>query len=318
MRGIDYEVICSVAHRDDPALAVVERVRFAHPLAPFRVVIGGNPILEETNRKVARLVAAEREARGTVLVISDSNVCVEPEDLAETLEAFSDPSVGCVSNLFTGARAESLGARIESLHLLNFVIPGNVLASFAGVPCVVGKSMAITRVALEAIGGFEAFRHVLAEDQAIGLAVRKAGHRVVLSPVIVRNVVVRRTLRRALDRQIRWNKIRYAMSKRCYAAELLLFPFPLAMLGAVAGVLAGSTVAPLLPLYALVLRMVQSAVLARAAGARAEPTLVPLLDVLQFAVQFVPWFDDTVTWRGYSARIGRHTVLLDIAESAVA
>ena len=57
------------------------------------------------------------------------------------------------------------------------------------VPCVVGKSMAITRAALRAIGGFAAFANVLAEDQAIGLAVRDAGYRVALSPVVVRNVL---------------------------------------------------------------------------------------------------------------------------------
>jgi ceramide glucosyltransferase len=318
LRGIEYEVICSVADRNDPALAVLERVRLAYPRAPFRVVVGGDPRLERTNRKVARLVAAGREAQGDIIVVSDSNVRVEPDDIASTLEVFRDPAIGCVSNLFTGQEARSLGAKIESLHLLSFVVPGNVIAAFGDVPCVVGKSMAITREALRAIGGFEAFTSVLAEDQAIGLAVREAGYRVTLSPVVVRNVVVRRTLRRALDRQVRWNKIRYAMSKGCYAAELLLFPLPLAILAALAGGLAGVAAAPLLPVAALALRVAQVAVLARATGARASLMLVPLLDVLQFGGQFVPYFDDTVTWRGYTARIGPKTVLLDILKTAAA
>jgi len=197
LRGIDYEVICSVAHANDPALEVLDRVRRAYPEAPFRLVIGGDPRLETTNRKVARLVAAEREARGDVIVISDSNVRVESDDIARTLNAFGDPAVGCVSNLFTGDGAASLGAKIESLHLLSFVIPGNVVAAFAGVPCVVGKSMAVTRDALRAIGGFKAFTSVLAEDQAIGLAIQAAGYRVALSPEVVRNVVIDRTLARA-------------------------------------------------------------------------------------------------------------------------
>jgi ceramide glucosyltransferase len=318
LRGIDYEVICSVADRDDPALAVLERVRLAHPHAPFRVVVGGDPRLERTNRKVARLVAAEREAIGDVIVISDSNVRVEPDDMAQTLAAFRESGAGCVSNLFTGEGAESLGAKIESLHLLSFVVTGSVIAEFGDVPCVVGKSMAITRDALRAIGGFEAFSDVLAEDQAIGLAVREAGYRVTLSPVVVRNVVVGRTLRRALDRQIRWNKIRYAMSHSCYLAELLLFPLPLAILAALSGALAGVVSAPLLPIAALALRLAQIAVLARATNSRVAIRLVPLLDVLQFGAQFVPYFDDTVTWRGYTARIGPKTVLLDVLKTAAA
>lgn len=314
LRGMNYEVIFSVADRNDPALAVVERVRFAHPRAPFRVVLGGDPRLERTNRKVARLIAAERVARGDVLFISDSNVRVRPDDLTKTV-AMLQEGVGCVSNLFVGEGAQSVGAAVESLHLLSFVAPGSVLAAFGDVPCVVGKSMAITREALRAIGGFHAFANVLAEDQAIGLAVRGAGYRVALSPVVVRNVVVRRTLKRALDRQIRWNKIRYAMSKGLYTSELLLFPLPWAILAAVAGV------APLLPLAGVLLRLAQVGALALATGARltiGQWLLTPLLDVLQFGAQFVPYFDDTVTWRGYTARIGPNTELRDVLETAAA
>src|SRR5207244_1073629 len=137
--------------------------------------------------------------------ISDANVRVEPDAVAETVAMFGG-DVGCVSNLFVGAGAASFGATIESLHLLSFVAPGAILAAAAGVPCVVGKSMAISRRALRDIGGFVRFANVLAEDQAIGLAVREAGYRVALSPCVVRNVVIGRTLRRALERQIRWNK----------------------------------------------------------------------------------------------------------------
>jgi hypothetical protein len=31
---------------------------------------------------------------------------------------------------------------------------------------------------------------------------------------------------------------------------------------------------------------------------------VPSLDMLQFAAQFVPYFDNRVTWRGYTAPPG--------------
>jgi len=303
IRGVDYEVIISVAEADDPALAVVERVRLAHPRTPFRVVIGGDARLEDGNRKVARLIAAARQAKGDILLISDSNVRIEADDLLQTLEAFDDPHVGCVSNLFTAACASSLGARIETLHLLGFVVPGCVIAAFGGVPCVVGKSMAITREALEAIGGFARFANVLAEDQAIGLAVKEAGFAVKLSPVVVRNVVVKRTLKRALDRQIRWNKIRYAFSKAAYASELLINPLPFAIL----------TLQPSIAIAAASIRITQMALLGIATGAPLtwrELVLVPLQDLLQFGAQWIPYFDDTVTWRGYEMRIGPNTELL--------
>ena len=303
IRGLDYEVVVSVADPRDPALEVVDRVRRAHPGTRFRVVIGGDPRLEEGNRKVARLIAAAREAKGDILLISDSNVRIEADDLLQTIAAFDDPRVGCVSNLFTGARAASFGARIESLHLLGFVVPGCVIAAFGGVPCVVGKSMAVTREVLDAIGGFERFARVLAEDQAMALAVREAGFEVVLSPVVVRNIVVQRTLKRALDRQVRWNKIRYAFSKRAYASELLVNPLPFAI----------ATLRPSLVLAVALIRIAQLALLGSATGARLtwrELMLVPMQDLLQFGAQFVPYFDDTVTWRGCTLRIGPNTELV--------
>ena len=313
LSGVDYEVLLSVADPSDPAIAVVQRVVERFPRAPFRLIIGGDPALESGNRKVARLIAATPYARGETLFISDANVRVEPSDVVETIAAFRDPRVGCVSNLFTGAGATSFGASMESLHLLSFVVPGNVLAAFARVPCVVGKSMAISREALHAIGGFEAFAGVLAEDQAIGLAVRRAGYDVVLSPLVVHNVVVKRTLRRALDRQVRWNKIRYAFSRAMYSTEFLVNPLPFVILAALLG-------APVsIALLIAVTRIAQIALLASATNAPIrfrELLLIPLLDLLQFFAQFIPYIDDRVTWRGYTARLGPKTVLLDIARAA--
>jgi len=285
---------------------VVERVRAAHPEVAWKIVVGGDPRLERWNRKVARLIAAEPHARGRILLISDSNVRVERDDLARTIASFAEPSVGCVSNLFTGGGAASFGAVIESLHLLSFVAAGNVLAAFVRAPCAVGKSMAISRQALAAVGGFRAFHRVLAEDQAIALAVTRAGYAVRPSPVVVRNVVVRRTLRRALDRQIRWNKIRYAFSKGMYTAEFMLNPLPIAL------ILAPFT-SFALPLVVAAFRIAQIALLRHATTAPLrvrDLLLVPALDVLQFGAQFVPYVDDSVTWRGYRVRLGPNTAMI--------
>ena len=309
LRGIRYEVLVSAEEWEDPAIEVVRRVMRAHPFAPFRIVVDPGSRSGVVNRKVERLIAAAREAKGDVLFISDSNARVEPDDVARTLAAFDDPRVGCVSNVFTGAGAKSLGATIESLHLLSFVAPGAVLAAAAKTPCVVGKSMAITRGALHAIGGFERFRRVLAEDQAIGVAVRDAGFGVVLSPVVVRNVVVDRSVKRAIDRQIRWNKIRYSFSHALYASELLLNPLPFALAAAL-------FMTPAFPLLVLAARCLQIALLNRALRAELswkQVAMVPLLDGLMFYAWFVPFFSNEVTWRGYRARIGRGTELIERA-----
>ena len=309
---------------DDPAVEVARRVMHRFPATAFRLVVGGGTGAALANPKVDRLVAAFRHARGEILVVSDSNVRVAPGDLAQLVAAFEDPQVGCVSSLFTGARARSFGAIVESLHLLTFVLPGAVLAEFGGVPCVVGKSMAISRRALEAIGGFAAFVDVLAEDQAIGCAVRGAGLKVALSPVVVRNVTTHRSLSRALARQARWGKIRFAFSKLTYSGELLLNPFPIALLAcASAALLAPRALSPAAVLAGvlLLLRVAQGFALARATRAdhsAGQLLLLPVKDVLQLLTQAVPYLSKEVDWQGHRARLGPGTLLLPSRHEAAA
>jgi ceramide glucosyltransferase len=324
LAGVTYEVVLSAERADDPAVAVARRVMARFPAAPFRLVIGGGTGVALANPKVDRLVAASREARGEIFYVSDSNVRVRPGDVAAVVAAFDDPDVGCVSSLFTGAGARSFGAVVESLHLLTFVLPGAVIAEFGGVPCVVGKSMALSRRALEAIGGFAAFIDVLAEDQAIGCAVRDAGLEVALSPVVVRNVTTNRPLGRALQRQARWGKIRFAFSKLTYTSELLLNPFPIALLAcATAALLAPRALPPAAQLagFLLLLRLAQGLALAKATGADHgfwQLLLLPVKDVLQLATQAAPYLSKEIVWQGHRARLGPGTLLLPSRHAAAA
>jgi ceramide glucosyltransferase len=324
LTGVTYEVILSAAREDDPAVAVARKVMRRFAAAPFRLVVGGGTGVRLANPKVDRLVAACREARGEILYVSDSNVRVHAADVARIVESFDDPGVGCVSSLFTGAVSRSFGAAVESLHLLTFVLPGAVLAEFGGVPCVVGKSMALSRRALEAIGGFAAFVDVLAEDQAIGCAVRDAGLKVVLSPVVVRNVTTHRPLSCALGRQVRWGKIRFSFSKLTYTGELLLNPLPIALLAcAAAALLAPPALLPAAGLAGalFLLRLAQGFALSRAT--RADQTfgqllLVPVKDVLQLVTQALPYLSREVDWQGHRARLGPGTLLLPSRHAAAA
>ena len=316
LEGIRYEVILSVERSDDPAAEIARKVIARHPGGPFQLVVGLGSRARIRNGKVDRLQVASRYANGDIFVVSDANVRVGPDDLARTVALFDDPSVGCVSNLFVGDGARSFGAVVESLHLLTFVVPGTAIAEAGGIPCVVGKSMALPRRVLESIGGFGAFLDVLAEDQAIGLAVKEAGFRVVLSPVVVRNVVVERPLRRALDRQVRWGKIRFAFSAFTYSTEILLNPLAIALASLAAGALLEPELVPALAAFSAVtalVRVLQAGALARLTGARLgtlQLAVMPVKDLLQLATQVVPYFSCHVSWHGHHTRIGPGTVLL--------
>jgi len=98
------------------------------------------------------------------------------------------------------------------------------------------------------------------------------------------------------------------VSKTTYSAEFLLNPLPFALL-----------TGGMFPLLVAILRIAQVALLAIVTEAPLrgrDLLLVPLLDVLQFGAQFVPYIDNRVTWRGYTAGLGRNTELIDIAKAA--
>ncbi|MHB8418475.1 MAG: glycosyltransferase [Myxococcales bacterium] len=127
--------------------------------------------------------------------------------LEEAAAALEDPSVGLLTHAIRGTGAVRLGSRLDSIHLASGISAGIVAASrVASKTCVVGKSMAMRREDLAAIGGFGAFAGVLAEDFAIGRAVRHGlGKRVALGRRPVSNVTVNRSLGDFVKRYQRWS-----------------------------------------------------------------------------------------------------------------
>ena len=212
-----YQLLFGVAEADDPAIEVVGRLMREFPEQDAHLVVG-TPAFG-LNPKVENLAAMEKYRRHEVILISDSNVRVRPSYLRETACYLADPGVGLVSNLFAGVGEEHFGAALENLQLNGFIAGGVASAAVVGATCVVGKSMLMPVRALEAIGGLAAVRNLLAEDQAIGVKVRKAGYAIKLSHHVIENVNQSRDFRWFLNRHSRWFKIRRRMAFPTFLLE---------------------------------------------------------------------------------------------------
>ena len=141
-----------------------------------------------------------------------------------------DPGVGLVSHIFRAVGARSLGSRLESLHLNGLLQAGT--ATLAGVfrtPCVVGKSILLSREALDSIGGFACLRDYLAEDYLLGQLVERAGFRVVLSSDEIETTEFSKSLLAVWSRQRRWAILRRRLGGVSYGGELLASPLPWAV-----------------------------------------------------------------------------------------
>jgi ceramide glucosyltransferase len=202
---------------------------------------------------------------------------------------------------------ERLGSLLDNLHLAGAIAPGVVAAKrVAGKDVVVGKSMALRREDVAALGGFEAVKDVLAEDYVLGVLVpSRLGKRVAIASRPVEGVSCRRSVHGFLARYARWAVLqRQAVGLTAYSAQLVLNPI---LVGAVALAAAPgrATAAAFAATCAL------KALLDELAARRLRPNgfslaqlaAVPLKDVLFGAAWAYGLVRREVTWRGNRLRV---------------
>jgi ceramide glucosyltransferase len=223
----DYEILFGVASWSDSALPAARRFLIAHP-GRARIVLTDPE--NAINPKVAQLIDLDREATGEVIVVSDSNVRVEPSYLWSLIRELEAPGVGLVTSVFVGSGEQSLGAALDNLQLCAVTAPGVVATNLATQwKATIGKSMAMRRSDLARVGGFARFGGLLAEDQAMGFSFADAGLGVRMARQVVHNRTTACSVRRTLQRHTRWSKLRRSLQPTGYLFEPLLTPLAVAM-----------------------------------------------------------------------------------------
>lgn len=310
LEGHSYEILLGVASRRDPAYRAACAFVARHPEIEARVIVT-NP-RAAINPKVAQLVGLAAEARGEVLVTSDSNVRVRPDYLAHLLAPLRDARCGLVTSVFAGTGERTLGAALENLQLTAVIVPCVVLSTL-GMPVTVGKSMAMRRRDLERLGGFAAFGNLLAEDAAMGRRFAAAGLRVATSFVPVENRNVQGSVARSYERHSRWAKMRRALSPTFFAIEPFFSPILVATVAAL--LVPGRVTCAALAASAL-LQTGTALSAAWTVRGRKFPWRLAPLEVVRVFLMFACWVSAclgrTVSWRGNALTVGRGTVLTPI------
>jgi len=295
----EFQVVLSVQDPDDPALPLLRKIQQAFGSGRVSVAIGNRHV--GPNGKIDNLLGALPHARYDTLVISDSDIRLEPDYLKTIIVPLANADVGCVCTLYKAAHADRWYEKMELLTLNADFIPSVIFASVTGASkfCL-GSSMAFRRSSLKEMGGLESLADYLAEDYEMGRRLWVSGKKVAVLPYFVETVVDLKNAFRWWDHQVCWDQKTRAAQPAGFFATLLIRSVPFSLLFAAFRLLdAGG----LLVLGgAIGFRLATAAVILgwglRDREGLRSLALLPLRDLAALVTWLLAFTKKTVSWRG--------------------
>jgi ceramide glucosyltransferase len=300
----EFEILFCVSDERDPAVPVIQKLIADFPEGSIRLLMGAEEI--GVSDKVNKLCRMARESRHDTLVVSDSDVRVDPSFLREVLRPFSNPQVGGVTCLYRGLTDGGFVADLEALGNSADFAPGVLVARlFGGLNFMLGAVMVSTKKHLAEIGGFESLADYFCDDYELGNCIAARGHRVELSAFPVDIVYPRQSFLDAFRHQVRWNmSIRYSRPWG-HLGMIFTHGLPWMLLGvflAQSSLTAEAYVAA----YALLRGDVALSVGARGMKdplVRRRAWMLPLRDAFAFVVWLASFFPQRIHWRDRQFRV---------------
>ncbi len=292
----EVQIVFGVSDRADPAIEVVRDIVAAFPDRDLRLVV--NSRRHGSNRKISNLINMVAEARHDVLAISDSDIVVDADYLKNIAVSLQHPGVGLVTCLYRGVAAKGVWARFAAAAIDYHFLPSVLVGLLFGLaaPCF-GSTIAIRKETLAAIGGLQSVADQLADDYALGTAVRRAGLRVAIPAHIVGHECTQSSAQALFRHELRWARTIRSVDALGFAGTAITHALPLALLGLLLG---GMTPLAALVLVALTCRAVLQMELDRAFRLRTGfYWWGPLRDLKSFAVFVASFFGRRVEWRGH-------------------
>jgi ceramide glucosyltransferase len=282
----------------DPAAAVVHRLIERFPDREIDLVV--DPRLQCRNRKISNLINMLPRARHDVLVLSDSDIKVESDYLRRVVAALSVPGVGLATCLYRGLPVAGLWSSLSAASINQHFLPSVLVGLKLGLarPCF-GSTIALRAETLDRIGGFGAFSNQLADDYAIGDAVRGLGLKVAIPPLLLAHICSEQSFGELVSHELRSARTLRLLDPWGYAGLVLTHALPLALVAASLqgfGAIGLGLVA--LALACRVSLSIQVEAMCEESGRRTLPWLSPLRDLLSFAIFLASFLPGPMIWRG--------------------
>lgn len=299
----DYEILFCARHESDPGLLIAHELSQKYPHVPVRLLTSGEP--PWPNAKCYSLREMQANAQHDILVITDSDVRVNPGYLRAVVEPFRDEKTGLVTCIYRGVAAQGgFWARLEALGMSVEMTSGVLVAEMLeGMRFALGPSMAVRKRCVQQIGGFEKLGNYLAEDFVLGNMVAQMGNTVVLSDHVIEHCIVNKKFTKSLAHQWNWMKSTRFSRPKGHLGTGLTFGVPFGLLVLAVAIPLGK---PWLGLAAfgwtLLTRVVQSVLVGRFVVNDREAVrwacLYPLRDLVGSLLWMASYVSRRVGWRG--------------------
>jgi ceramide glucosyltransferase len=289
------QIVFGIGEASDPAAAVVSRLIRRFPEVDIECVVGS--YVHGANRKISNLINMAPRARHGLIVLSDSDIKVDHTYLWQVVAALDEPGVGLVTCLYRGTSDAGLLSRLAAMAINHHFLPNVLVGLGLGLarPCF-GSTIALKAETLNRIGGFGPFANQLADDYAIGKAVRDLGLRVAIPPLLVDHTCYEQTWSELVRREARWARTVRLIDPAGHAGSIITHPLPFALAGTAFGGLSATGLGIIA--LALVCRVLAPVQIGRTSG-RDDVSLwlTPLRDLLSFAIFLASFLPGRITWR---------------------
>lgn len=302
-----FEIVFGTRDANDPALDVVHALQRRFPEIAVKIIYSGPP--DRPNAKVCSLEKMVAAAAFDYFVISDSDVHVTPQYLADVVPPLLDPKVGMVTCLYRGVPTGGVWSALEALGMSVEMTSGVIVAdALEGMRFALGPTMALRREVLEKVGGVGALAEYCSDDYLLGERVYRSGLTVVLSSHVIDHVVLSRSFSASVAHQVRWMKSTRFSRPMGHIGTGLTFALPFGILGVIAGVagdnlLLGAGLLAWAVLNPMLLSALVGWSVVRDRRALRYCWIYPLRDLMGFIFWCASFLSRDIVWRGVRYRL---------------
>jgi len=327
------QILFGVASADDPVCDIVRNLIAEFPSKDAQLIVCGP--LTGANAKVSKLIELERLAKHDILIISDADVRIAPDFIANLVVPFRESNSssfssienrkskienppGLINCFYLLANPSTLAMRWEAVAI-NADFWSQVLQaqSLKPIDFALGAVMATRKQELAEIGGFTALADCLADDYQLGNRIARKGYRIAVSTVPVECWSEPMGWSAVWKHQLRWARTVRVCQPVPYFFSILSNPtlWPLIWLAAKPsafslGFFALCFLIRIVTAWHLQHRLSNSRITNHESRITFSPWLPPFKDFLQTAIWLLAFMGNHVEWRGQRMRLRRDGTLI--------